>query len=237
MQILMLSSSRVNNCAYLADAKPMIMAHLSTITDCLFIPYAGITMSYDEYTDTVQQALPDLSITGIHTYADPQQAIQTAKAILVGGGNTFELLHQIQTQGLVEVIQDVVKHNTPYIGWSAGSNICGATIRTTNDMPIVEPASFSALNFVPCQLNPHYTDEHPVGFHGETRDQRLSEFVTLQPHIPVIGIREGSALLLDETDQHQPRLTLVDGPDGILYSHAHGKQIIASGSDLSAYLK
>ena len=236
MQILMLSSSRVNNCEYLQDAKPSILAHLGAITSAVFVPYAGISVSYDDYTQQVQAALPELTITGLHTCADPVQAILDAPAILVGGGNTFHLLHQLQQLKLIDAIQQaVIKHNAPYIGWSAGSNICGATIRTTNDMPIIEPDSFNALNFVPCQLNPHYTDIHPEGFHGETRDQRLAEFVTLNQSTPVIGIREGSALLLNETDG-KPSLSLVPGHDGILFTYQNGKTIIAAGSDLSHLL-
>ena len=236
MQILMLSSSRVNNCEYLQDAKPSILAHLGAITSAVFVPYAGISVSYDDYTQQVQAALPELTITGLHTCADPMQAILDAPAILVGGGNTFHLLHQLQQLKLIDAIQQaVITHNAPYIGWSAGSNICGATIRTTNDMPIIEPDSFNALNFVPCQLNPHYTDIHPEGFHGETRDQRLAEFVTLNQSTPVIGIREGSALLLNETDG-KPSLSLVPGHDGILFTYQNGKTIIAAGSDLSHLL-
>ncbi len=236
MQILMLSSSRVNNCEYLQDAKPSILAHLGAITSAVFVPYAGISVSYDDYTKQVQAALPELAITGLHTFADPVNAILEAPAILVGGGNTFHLLHQLQQLKLIDAVRRaVIKHHVPYIGWSAGSNICGATIRTTNDMPIIEPESFSALNFVPCQLNPHYTDAHPEGFHGETRDQRLSEFVTLNQSTPVIGIREGSALLLSESDGN-PALTLVPGPDGILFTYENGKSIIPAGTDLSHLL-
>jgi len=236
MQILMLSSSRVNNCDYLQDAKPSIIAHLGAISSAVFVPYAGISVSYDDYTQQVQDALPELAITGLHTCADPIKAILEAPAILVGGGNTFHLLHQLQQLKLIDAVrQAVIKHNAPYIGWSAGSNICGATIRTTNDMPIIEPASFDALNFVPCQLNPHYTDEHPAGFHGETRDQRLTEFVTLNQSTPVIGIREGSALLLKQTDT-SASLSLVPGPDGILYTYQAGKTIIPAGTDLSYLL-
>ena len=244
MQILMLSSSRVNNCEYLQDAKPAILDHLNVITEAVFVPYAGISVSYDSYTQQVQAALPEISITGLHAYADPVQAILDAPAILVGGGNTFHLLHQLQQLQLIAPIQQAVReHNTPYIGWSAGSNICGATIRTTNDMPIIEPDSFNALNFVPCQLNPHYTDEHPAGFHGETRDQRLSEFVTLNQSTPVIGIREGSALRLmavqtetQDACNSTASLMLVPGPDGILFTYENGKTCIPAGADLSYLL-
>lgn len=240
MQILMLSSSRVNNCDYLAAAKADILTHIGGITECLFIPYAGVSMSYDTYTEMVQHALPELRITGLHTFTNEAQAIAQAsvnnQAILVGGGNTFHLLYTLQKLGLIKTIQEqVLHHHVPYIGWSAGSNICGATIRTTNDMPIIEPASFAALNFVPCQLNPHYTDEHPKDFHGETRDQRLTEFVTLHPDTPVIGIREGSALRLMGTNVN-PDLSLSHEYDGILFTQKSGKTIIPAGADLTYLL-
>lgn len=227
MQILMLSSSKANNSEYLAPCREMIQAHLGEITSCLFIPFAGITMTYDAYTQKVQDALPEYTITGIHQYADPIKAISEAQSILVGGGNTFHLLYQLQTQDLMPAIQAAVAKHTPYIGWSAGSNICGSSIRTTNDMPIIEPPSFTALGFVPCQLNPHYTDEHPEGFHGETRDERLSEFSALNPDIPVIGIREGGALI-----RQGDTLTLAPVNDGIQMLNGKKTQIPA-GADLT----
>jgi dipeptidase E len=227
MQILMLSSSKANNSEYLAPCREMIQAHLGNISSCLFIPFAGITMTHDEYTQKVQDALPEYAIKGIHEYADPIQAIVEAKSILVGGGNTFHLLYQLQTQNLISAIQDAVAKQTPYIGWSAGSNICGNSIRTTNDMPIIEPPSFTALGFVPCQLNPHYTDEHPEGFHGETRDERLTEFSVLNPDVPVLGIREGGALI-----RQGDTLTLAPVNTGIQMLNGK-KTIIPAGSDLS----
>lgn len=240
MQILMLSSSKVNNCDYLAAAKDDILAHVGSAKECLFVPYAGVSMSYDTYTKMVQDALPELVVTGLHTFANEAHAIAQAsinnQAILVGGGNTFHLLYTLQKLELITAIQTQIRnHDVPYIGWSAGSNICGSTIRTTNDMPIIEPISFNALNFVPCQLNPHYTDEHPKDFHGETRDQRLHEFVTLHPEIPVIGIREGSALRLTGTSA-EPHLSLSHDYDGILFTHKRGKTMIPAGADLSYLL-
>jgi dipeptidase E len=226
----MLSSSKANNSAYLAPCLTMINAHLGQRQNVIFVPYAGVSTSYDAYTQKVQAALPHLNITGLHTCDNPHQALLNAEAILVGGGNTFHLLYQLQTQDLLATITGSVSNGTPYIGWSAGSNICGATIRTTNDMPIIEPPSFEALGFVPCQLNPHYTDEHPAGFHGETRDERLLEFSILHPHIPIIGIREGSALLrCDNT------LTLAAGLDGVQFINGQ-KSILSAGSDLSHLL-
>lgn len=231
MQVLMLSSSRANNSEYLAPNRDLIDAHLDGRKQLLFIPFAGVSVSYDDYTNMVQEALPKYDIQGIHACNDPQKAIKNAEAILVGGGNTFHLLYQLQTQNLLSTIKETVKAGAPYIGWSAGSNICGATIRTTNDMPIIEPPSFSALGFVPFQLNPHYTDEHPKDFHGETRDQRLMEFSLLHPDIPIVGIREGSALLLANST-----LTLASGLDGVLFKDAQ-KTVIANGTDISDLLE
>lgn len=193
-QVLMLSSSRSGNGAYLATSKAKIYSHINN-AEAVFIPYAGVTVDYDAYTNMVATALPQLSISGIHTYSDPVEAVNQATAILVGGGNTFQLLSMLYANALIAPIQAKVQAGTPYVGWSAGSNICGATIKTTNDMPIAQPHSFNALEFLPFQLNPHYSDYHPPGFHGETRDQRLSEFTTLHPNTPVVALPEGTALL------------------------------------------
>ena len=230
MHVLMLSSSRAHNSEYLAPNRDLIDRHLGDRKQLLFVPFAGISLSYDDYTAMVQQALSEYQVVGIHTFCDPIQAVKDAEAILVGGGNTFHLLYQLQTQGLIAPIQEAVKTGTPYIGWSAGSNICGATIRTTNDMPIIEPPSFTALGFVPFQLNPHYTDEHPKDFHGETRDQRLMEFSLLHPEIPIVGIREGSALILHEQD-----LRLANIEDGVMFIHGE-KSVLSAGADLTSLL-
>lgn len=219
-RILMLSSSRAGNEDYLQSAKHHITKFLNNITDVVFIPFAGVTVSWDDYTDKVQQALPKLTITGIHQTSDPLTAINSAEAILVGGGNTFNLLNELQLRGLDTVIKATVSMGCPYIGWSAGSNICGQSIKTTNDMPIVEPQSFSALNVVPFQLNPHYTDFNPEGFNGETRDQRIAEFSVLNPATPVVGIKEGSALLLDNG-----QLSLIGEHDAVIFQGNHKKSV------------
>ncbi|MCF2946584.1 dipeptidase PepE [Paraglaciecola aquimarina] len=230
MQVLMLSSSRVGDESYLEHAIPMINAHLSGITELVFIPFAGVSISWDEYTNKVQTALPHLNIKGLHQFADAEIAIQSAQAIAVGGGNTFNLLHQVYEQELINAIKDKVNQGTPYIGWSAGSNICGNSIRTTNDMPIVQPKSFEALNLVPFQLNPHYTDYQPPGHNGETRAERIQEFCTLNPTTPVIGIREGCALLLQ-----QNKLTLKGELEGVVFE-AKSISILKPEQDLSHYL-
>ncbi len=230
MQVLMLSSSRYADHPYLGYAQDMLKSHFANISELIFIPYAGVTLDYDDYTQKVQEALPWLNVTGLHTTSDPVAAVNHAQAIAVGGGNTFHLLHELYALQLIEPIQTKVKAGMPYAGWSAGSNICGASIRTTNDMPIIEPPSFAALGFLPFQLNPHYSDYHPPGFHGETRDQRLQEFCVVNPSTPVVAIREGSALKLDGK-----RLTLEGDLDGFIFL-GQDKIPVAAQSDLSHLL-
>src|SRR5204863_2858794 len=138
-------------------------------------------------------------LASVHTSDDPCQAMQTAEAIIVGGGYTFHLLHHLYQRGLMETIRARVSAGVPYIGWSAGSNIACPTIKTTNDMPIIEPSSFAALGLVPFQINPHYLDAHPEGHQGETREERLLEFIEVNPAITVVGLREGSMLRIEGT--------------------------------------
>ena len=230
MNILMLSSSRSGNENYLETAKPMIMEHLQGVKTLLFIPFAGVTVDWDKYTQMVQDALPEITVQGIHQADNAIEAIAKAEAIAVGGGNTFNLLSEIYQQGLLNPIREKVKSGAPYIGWSAGSNICGNSIRTTNDMPIIQPPSFDALQFVPFQLNPHYTDYQPPGHNGETRAQRIAEFCTLTPDMPVIGIREGTAL-----QRTGDRLTLKGEFPGVVFIGTD-TGVIEPGQDLSSYL-
>jgi dipeptidase E len=229
-RVLMLSSSRVGSEDYLQHAIPMLSQHLPSIKELLFIPFAGVTISWDEYTTRVQNALPDYQVKGIHQFANAQQALENAQAILVGGGNTFNLLNQLYVQDLFDTLKNQVNKSVPYVGWSAGSNICGHSIRTTNDMPIVQPPSFDALNFVPFQLNPHYTDYQAPGHNGETRAQRIEEFCVLNPKMPVIGIREGCALLLQEDS-----LLLKGELDGVVFE-GDSRRVIQPNQDLSEYL-
>ena len=232
--VLMLSSSRQGDEAYLEHARTLIFAHLGDVRDLLFVPYAAVTQSYDEYVSAVANALPECNVVGLHTVDDPVTAINHAKkngqAIVVGGGNTFHLLSTLYTNALIVPIKHAIADCTPYIGWSAGSNICGQSIRTTNDMPIIEPPSFDALDIVPFQLNPHYTDYQPSGHNGETRDQRLAEFTALNPTTPVVAIREGTALRLSEN-----QLKLVGEKDGFIFL-GNEKTPINSGDDLTYLL-
>lgn len=229
-RVLMLSSSKVGNENYLQHAIPMLNRYLLDIKELLFIPFAGISISWDNYTAKVQDALPNYRIKGIHQFSNVQKALEDAQAILVGGGNTFNLLNELYQQDILDTLKNQVSKGTPYVGWSAGSNICGNSIRTTNDMPVVQPPSFDALNLVPFQLNPHYTDYQAPGHNGETRAQRIEEFCVLNPEMPVMGIREGCALLLQEG-----KLVLKGELEGVVFE-GDVQRVIQPGQDLSEYL-
>jgi dipeptidase E len=236
--VLMLSSSRQGSEPYLEHARALIFAHLGNIRDLLFVPYAAVTQSYDAYVEAVATALPECNVTGLHTFDDPVSAINNAKknnqAIVVGGGNTFHLLSSLYSNALIVPMKHAIADGTPYVGWSAGSNICGQSIRTTNDMPIIEPPSFDALDIVPFQLNPHYTDYQPPGHNGETRDQRLAEFTTLNPTTPVVAIREGTALKLSGGTMtlEDGRSNKKDEHDGFIFV-GNEKKPLNAGADLT----
>ncbi len=206
MPTLLLSNSTGPDGAYLAHALDWIADALGGARRAVFIPYAAITVSYDVYTARVAAALAPLGIdvASVHTAPSRSGAVDGAEALLVGGGNTFALLRAMQEAGLVAAIRARVAAGMPYVGWSAGANVAGPTIRTTNDMPVVEPQGFGALGLVPFQINPHYTDAHPPGHRGETRRDRLAEFVAANPGVPVVGLPEGTALRLADG-----RLTLL----------------------------
>jgi dipeptidase E len=230
-KLLLISSSRAGNSGYLEPALTPLEQHFGA-GEVLFIPYAGVTIDYDSYCAMVATALAPRNITirGIHRCPDPLAAIAQARAIAVGGGNTFRLLEQLYQQQLIEPIRAAVAHGIPYAGWSAGANIAGLSICTTNDMPIIEPPSFNALNLLPLQLNPHYSDYKPEGFHGETRDMRLAEFMQLHPATPIIALPEGTAL-----KRSGDRLTLL-GTDGGYLFRGGNKTALAENSDLTEFL-
>jgi dipeptidase E len=180
-----------------SDIKDFLGAEVKRV---LFVPFAGVTRSYDEFAAAVRGPFAEMGylLDSVHEAADPVKAVESAEAVAVGGGNTFHLLRELYERGLVESIRERVEAGAlPYIGWSAGSNVACPTIRTTNDMPIVEPASFNALNLVPFQINPHYTDEQLTNHSGETREQRLAEFIRANPEATVVGLREGSILRIE----------------------------------------
>jgi dipeptidase E len=165
----------------------------------LFIPYAAVRFSYDDYETKVGNRFAEIGhyVKSIHHFPDPVKAVEEAEAIVIGGGNTWRLVQQMHLNGLMEPVRKKVQSGTPYIGWSAGSNVACPTLRTTNDMPIVDPLSFETLNLVPFQINPHFLDAHPEGFGGETREERIIEFLELNPEIVVVGLRESTLLNLE----------------------------------------
>ncbi|HYG82731.1 MAG TPA: dipeptidase PepE, partial [Pyrinomonadaceae bacterium] len=180
----------------IGDMRDFLGAAVSRV---LFVPFAGVTRSYDEYARVVRARFEEMGygLDSVHEAARPAEAVSSAEAIAVGGGNTFHLLRGMYEAGLIESIRARVETGTPYIGWSAGSNVVCPTIKTTNDMPIVEPPSFEALALVPFQINPHYTDETLMNHAGETREQRIAEFLKANPAASVVGLREGSILRVE----------------------------------------
>ncbi|RTY90885.1 dipeptidase PepE [Flavobacterium sp. GT3R68] len=191
------STSTLHDGEYLDYLLPTLKSHFNTCKTLLFIPYArpgGI--SHDAYTEHVRAAFAKINIAvqGIHEFANPTEALVTAEGIFTGGGNTFLLVTQLYKNNVMDVLADTVKNGTPYLGTSAGSNICGLTMQTTNDMPIIYPPSFQTLGLIPFNLNPHYLDADAQSTHmGETRETRIKEFHQFN-NLPVLGLREGSWL-------------------------------------------
>lgn len=202
MKLLLFSNSTMPGEPYFSYPQPYIKEFLGTEKkNIVFIPFAGVTFSFDEYEQKVQTQIQKLGhkLTGIHHFEDYKKAIIEADVIMVGGGNTWHLTRMLHQHGLVELVREqVLKNNVPYIGWSAGSNVSCPTIKTTNDMPIVDPTSFEAFHLVPFQINPHYTDLKPKDHGGESREDRLNEFITANPEMYVLGLREGSMLWIED---------------------------------------
>lgn len=196
-KIIIASTSTLHNGNYLDYLFPTLKNHFKGVKNLLFIPYARPSgLTHDEYTKKVSEAFEFLSINvkGIHEYDNPIEAVENAEAIFTGGGNTFVLVNELYKNNLLNSIEKVVNNGTPYLGTSAGSNICGLTMGTTNDMPVVYPPSFRTLGLVSFNINPHYLDpDHTSKHMGETRETRIKEFHFYNPQ-PVLGLREGSWL-------------------------------------------
>ena len=194
-KLLLLSNSTNPGGDFLSWPESNLIDFLRGISrKILFIPYAAVNFSFDEYAERVSARFQELgfSIISAHASSKPVELLNDAGAVVVGGGNTFHLLKHLQETGLLDGIKTSVSNGLPYVGWSAGSNISCPTICTTNDMPIVEPHGFAAFDFLPFQINPHYTDLIIQGHGGETRDQRIAEYLAANPSKTVVGLREGS---------------------------------------------
>ncbi|MEI6822352.1 MAG: dipeptidase PepE [Bacteroidota bacterium] len=200
-KLLLISNSTNAGEAYLGWPRNDIKNFLNTnkVSRVLFVPYAGVSVTYDDYTNKVADVFKELGVEiyGIHNEIDPVKAVKEAEAIAVGGGNTFHLLYMLHKLKLVDAIRDQALKGVPYMGWSAGSNVACPSLKTTNDMPIIEPAGFDCAALVPFQINPHYLDAHPDGHGGETREQRIEEFLKVNQQIYVVGLREATLLLVE----------------------------------------
>lgn len=225
------STSTLHEGEYLEYLLPELQLHFKDCKTILFIPFARPSgISHDEYTSKVALAFAKINITvkGVHEFENQKEAIQKAEGIFTGGGNTFLLVTQLYKNDLMNILADTVKNGTPYLGTSAGSNICGLTMQTTNDMPIIYPPSFQTLGLIPFNLNPHYLDPDAQSKHmGETRETRIKEFHAFNS-LPVLGLREGSWL-----DVKGKKITLKGNLQARLFRQNQLPEELESGADLS----
>ncbi|REE58607.1 alpha-aspartyl dipeptidase [Streptomyces sp. 3212.3] len=231
MELLLLSNSTAYGPTYLDHAMDPISEILNGTKEVLFVPFA--LADHDGYTAQAAEALSPsgVTVTGAHV-GDSIDLTREADAIFVGGGNSFRLLKELHTRGLARIIRDRVRGGVPYIGSSAGTNMACPTLRTTNDMPIVEPPTFDALGLVPFRMNPHYVERSPDSTHmGETRSKRLMEFLE-ENDVPVVALREGTWLR-----QSSDRLKL-DGSSagGVLFRRGSAPEPVRRNTDLSELL-
>jgi dipeptidase E len=226
----------VGNSGYLEKALSLISDFLGERSlRIAFIPFAFVDADKSPLLNNVTKVFAGLPyLVEEVSVGNCVSVMENADVIMVSGGNTFKLLHDLYDTGLIHLVKEKVNAGIPYIGWSAGSNITGATICTTNDMPVIEPESFHALSFFPFQINPHYYNVVTPGFNGETRDQRLEEYIKLNPEVPVIGLPEGTALLLEKG-----KLQLIGETTGFRFGSQNGgliKKPIEPNEDISHLL-
>jgi len=234
MRLLLISNSTNAGEPYLDYPKQEIRKFLGTSpVTALFIPYAGVSITFDDYTKRVKERFNEVGhdIVSIHESADPVSAIENARAIVVGGGNTWQLIKMIREQGLIEPVRKKVSEGTPYIGWSAGSNVACPTIKTTNDMPVVEPDAFDAFHLVNFQINPHYLDSNPDGHAGETREDRINEFLIVNKDVQVFGLREGCMFLVEGGS-----MELIGQRPVRLFTYGKAPVEMQPGDDFSGFL-
>ena len=233
MNLLLISNSTNAGEEYLKYPIERIGSFLAGVKDIVFVPYAAVTFSYAAYEAKVQARFNEIGIKvrSVHRAKDPRKMIREAEAICVGGGNTFALTKKMQEQGLMTAILRKIKQGTPYVGWSAGSNVSCPTICTTNDMPIVEPESFKAIGAVKFQINPHYLDANPEGHAGETREQRIQEYIEANPRRWVVGLREGCMLHL-----HDGKMDLIGSRPMRIFKKGVETFEVNAGDDLSFLL-
>ncbi|MEP7064871.1 MAG: dipeptidase PepE [Gemmatimonadota bacterium] len=233
-RLLLLSSSRDANGVYLLHSATAIRSLLGeSVRRVLFVPYAGVTISHSDYAERAAVPFAKLGyeLQSIGDAAHPKNAVEHADAIIVGGGNTFQLLATLYDRDLIDAIRARVHAGAPYIGWSAGAVITAPTIGTTNDMPIMEPKSLRALNLIPFQINAHYTDFHQPGHQGETRAERLEEYIAVNRDVRVLGLREGCSLRITHDE-----ITLDGTGTAPVFSHGVPRVEYSAGNDISFLL-
>lgn len=231
--LLLLSNSTLHGHAYLEHALDAIAAFLDGRRRVHFVPFA--LADHDDYTGKVRAALEPLGaeVIGLHTITDARQAVADAEVLFVGGGNSFRLLRGVQQRGIIEPVrQRVQQGELAYLGSSAGTNHACPTIRTTNDMPIVQPDTFDAFGLVPFQINPHYVEREQGSTHmGETREERILQFLE-ENDVPVLGMREGAWLR-----RQDERLELQGTTGAVLFRRGRDATTYRPGADLSFLLQ
>lgn len=236
--LLLISNSTNSGEEYLGWPRAAISSFMDDmkVKNVLFVPYAGVNLSdkgleasFDVYEEKVKAVYKELGyhIYSIHKEDDPVEAVEKAECIAVGGGNTFHLVYMLHQKGIMKAIRKRILEGMPYMGWSAGSNVACPTLRTTNDMPIIEPVCFQCLDVVPFQINPHYLDAHPDGHGGETREQRITEFTAINPQVYVVGLREACYILMNGD-----RLEHVGDRALRIFKDGQSPYELESGSDL-----
>jgi dipeptidase E len=227
-RILLISNSTLYGRGYLDHVEEEIESFLGAAKTVLFVPFA--LYDRDAYAAQAGARFEAMGYTleSVHSIENPLPAIQQADAIFVGGGNTFRLLKALQDLNLLEPIRRKVKSGAAYIGSSAGSNVAGPTIKTTKDMPIVQPRSFDSLGLVPFQISPHYLDPNPNSTHmGETQEERILQFLE-ENETPVVGIREGAWLLIENGG-----VTLKGDAGARIFRRGHAPIEVRPGTEIS----
>jgi dipeptidase E len=243
MKLLLISNSTNAGEAYLAwpqnHIKDFCKRH--QVKKVLFIPYAGVNLSpdgleasYNLYESKVAGVFASLGLelTSIHRYDDPVAAVRQAECVATGGGNTFHLVAMLHQYGLMQAIRERALDGMPYMGWSAGSNVACPSLRTTNDMPIYQPESFECMNLIPFQINPHYLDANPDGHAGETREQRIEEFLAINRDMTVVGLREACLLEVDGS-----KLDLKGSRNLRIFRYGKPADEVAPGTELNYLLQ
>ena len=232
--MILASSSSVYGSEFLEYLLPQLRTLFEGVSQLLFIPYArpgGIT--HDEYTSHVEKAFNAIGIKakGIHTFPNPKEAIENAEAIYTGGGNTFVLVDKLYEYNLMDVLKETIENGTPYLGTSAGTNICGVSMKTTNDMPIVELKKYTTLGLISFNINAHYIEPKRNSTHkGETRETRIKEFHAYN-NTPVIGLKEGSWLSVNGN-----QVVLKGDLNAMLFEQGKRKKEVVPETDFSLSL-